>query len=177
MINLCSEEYLTFKKYTGNGMVCNLKTLAYSRKILFCRVVRELWIELLRLTIDEFWSYLLIQHKFINIATQLKNFLTKFTFLGLWINLLSRHFLPNSAAIISTSWTLDPLDITTQLVNKLPLILCCGIRQRIEPQFYLQSDVCFQLDLEFIKKVFNSLLTKLRTEQDSYLVEKICLIW
>ena len=23
-----SEEYLTFKKYTGNGMVCNLKTLA-----------------------------------------------------------------------------------------------------------------------------------------------------
>ena len=23
-----SKEYLTFKKYTGNGMVCNLKTLA-----------------------------------------------------------------------------------------------------------------------------------------------------
>ena len=27
-VHTASEEYLTFKKYTGNGMVCNLKTLA-----------------------------------------------------------------------------------------------------------------------------------------------------
>lgn len=69
-----------------------MNCIIYSTENLFCRVVRGLWIELiewLRFTIDEFWSYLLIQYKFINLTFQLRIFFDIVHFFGLWLKFVS----------------------------------------------------------------------------------------
>ena len=84
-------------------------------------------------------------------------FLTYFTFLWLWVKFVQLLLFLKVAAMIGIQRTLDSLDITYQSVNKRLLTFWCKFWQRLGPNFHLQSNVCYRVNLMFTKN-FSSFL-------------------
>ena len=102
----------------------------YNNENLRWRVVTKREITFVWLMWDEFWSYLLIRQKSNNFASQLMIFLTNFTFLWLWVNIVQLLFCLkigshdwHSANFRSTGyhlpiWEQSPANFSMQILAK-----------------------------------------------------------